>query len=138
MLGIVIAAWLLIVGATGVFNTLDLPLAMSWRSGQLAEMTAPYRDAPPLRRIGSVDAAVAAAKRASPGMEPVTISWPGSFFSTPHHYNVFLRGTTPVPARLLKPSLIDAATGRPPHTRALQTYHKNTEHESGGKRVDKP
>src|SRR3546814_9789079 len=103
MLGIVIAAWLLIVGATGVFNTLDLPLAMSWRSGQLAEMTAPYRDAPPLRRIGSVDAAVAAAKRASPGMEPVTISWPGSFFSTPHHYNVFLRGKTPVTARLLKP-----------------------------------
>jgi hypothetical protein len=29
-------------------------------------------------------------------MEPVTISWPGTFFSTPHHFNVFLRGTTQV------------------------------------------
>lgn len=124
MMGIVLAAWLLVVGATGVFNALDVPLAYSWRAGQLAEMTAPYKNAPPLRRIGSLDTAVAAARRASPGMEPVTISWPGTFFGTPHHYNVFLRGTTPVTARLLKPSLVDAETGKLTDTREMPLYIK--------------
>src|SRR3546814_9354821 len=57
-------------------------------------------------------------------MEPVTISWPGSFFSTPHHYNVFLRGTTPVTARLLKPSLIDAETGKLNDTSDMPLYIK--------------
>lgn len=124
MIGIVTAAWLFVVGFTGVFNTLDLPLAMSWRSGQLAEITAPYRNLPPPAHIGSVDAAVAAARAASPGMEPVTISWPGTFFSTPHHFNVFLRGSTPVTERLLKPSLVDAETGRLSATAEMPLYIK--------------
>jgi uncharacterized iron-regulated membrane protein len=126
LLGIATAAWLLVVGVTGVFNTLDRPLANQWRATQLAEMTAPYTNAPPLEGLGSVDAAVAAAERASPGMEPVTIAWPGTFFGTPHHYNVFLRGATPVTKRLLKPSIVDAQTGvltdtrdMPLHIRAL-------------------
>lgn len=126
LLGISITVWLLVVAATGVFNTLDRPLANQWRTGQLAEMTAPYRHAPPLERLGSLDVAVAAALRASPGMEPASIAFPGSFFSTPHHYNIFLRGATPVTERLLKPSLVDAGTGKltatrdmPLHIRAL-------------------
>jgi uncharacterized iron-regulated membrane protein len=122
MIGIVTAAWLFVVGFTGVFNTLDLPLAMSWRTGQLAEMTAPYRNLPPPSHIGSLDAAVATARAASPGMEPATISWPGTFFSTPHHFNVFLRGATPVTERLLKPSLIDAETGKLTATADMPLY----------------
>ena len=112
MLGIVLTAWLIVVGFTGVFNTLDLPLASWWRSTQLVEMTAPYRNLPAPALVGPVAPAIAAAEGASPGMTPVTISWPGTFFSTPHHYNVFLRGTTPVTARLLKPSLVDAQTSK--------------------------
>lgn len=126
LLGVSITAWMLVVAATGVFNTLDKPLASEWRSGQLAEMTAPYRHAPPLKRLGSIDVAVAAAMYASPGMKPSSISFPGSFFSTPHHYNIFLRGATPVTERLIKPALVDAGTGKltatrdmPLHIRAL-------------------
>jgi len=121
-LGIAIVAWLVVVGFTGVFNTLDQPLAQQWKSGQLAEMMAPYRDAPPLRRLGSLDAAVAAAEAASPGMIPQTIAWPGSFFGTPHHYNVFLKGDTPVTSRLLKPSLVDAETGKLADTRDMPLH----------------
>jgi uncharacterized iron-regulated membrane protein len=124
MIGVVTVAWLFVVGFTGVFNTLDLPLAMSWRSGQLAEMTAPYRNLPSPAHIGSVDAAVAAARAASPGMEPVTISWPGTFFSTPHHFNVFLHGSTPVTERLLKPSLVEAETGKLTATAEMPLYIK--------------
>lgn len=121
-LGIAIVAWLLVVGATGVFNTLDQPLAQQWKQGQLAEMMAPYRNVPPLRHLGSLDAAVAAAETGSPGMIPQTIAWPGSFFGTPRHYNIFLKGATPVTARLLKPSLVDAETGKLVDTRDMPVH----------------
>jgi uncharacterized iron-regulated membrane protein len=124
--GIATTAWLVVVGATGVFNTLDAPLAAQWRSGQLAEMTAPYRNAPPLRHLGSVDAAVATARRAVPDMDLSLIMYPGTYFAPPHHYNVFMRGRTPVTAELLKPALVDAETATltdsrdmPLHIRAL-------------------
>lgn len=126
LLGIATAGWLLVVGVTGVFNSLDEPLAHQWRNGQLADMRAPYADAPPLARLGSLDAAVATARRASPDMEPSVIAYPGSFFATPHHYNVFMRGASPVTERLLKPTLVDAETAvltdtrdMPLHIRAL-------------------
>lgn len=119
MLGVVLAGWLFVVGATGVFNTLDLPLAMWWRGGQLAEMTAPYRNLPPPTHVGPVSEAISAAGRASPGMKVSTVSWPGTFFSTPHHYNVFMTGTTPVTSKLLKPSLVDAQTGKLTDTRDM-------------------
>jgi uncharacterized iron-regulated membrane protein len=120
--GIAITAWLLVVGVTGVFNTLDAPLAMEWRTGQLAEMMAPYRDAPPLRRLGSVDAAVATARRASPDMDVSLVYYPGTFFSTPHHYNVFMRGRTPVTSRLIKPTLVDADTAALTDTRDMPLH----------------
>jgi uncharacterized iron-regulated membrane protein len=122
LFGITITAWLLVVGLTGVFNTLDLPLAMQWRSGQLAEMTAPYAHASPLKRLGSVDAAVATARRASPDWELSLVSWPGSFFSTPHHYNVFMRGREPVTSRLIKPTLVDAETAALTDTRDMPLH----------------
>ncbi len=120
--GIAITAWLVVVGATGVFNTLDAPLAAQWRAGQLAEMTAPYRDAPPLRRLGSVDAAVATARRASPDMDVSLIMFPGTYFAPPHHYNVFMRGRTPVTSRLIKPTLVDAETAALTDTRDMPLH----------------
>lgn len=122
LLGVAITAWLLVVGVTGVFNTLDRPLADNWRKTQLADMTKPYRDAPPPTHIGSLDAAVQTALAASPGMEPATISFPGTFFSTPHHYNVFLRGDSPVTERLLKPTLVDASNAKLTDTRDMPLH----------------
>ena len=53
------------------------------------------------------------ASRASevPGMEPSFVAFPGTIFSSKSHYAVFLRGDTPLTSRLLRPVLIDAATG---------------------------
>lgn len=119
LFGITTAAWLTVIGLTGVFNTLDQPLADWWRSTQLSAMTAPYRDAPPLRRVGSVDIAIEAARRGSPGMKPLIVAWPGTFFSSPHHFNVFMTGDTPLTSKLLRPSLVDAATGQLTDTRDM-------------------
>lgn len=112
-LGIVMAAWLLIVALTGVINSLHDPLAAHWRNNQLADMVDSARRTAhsPLEQLSSVDSAVETVLRAAPGMKVGSIFFPGSVFSSPYHYAVFLRGNTPVGSRLLKPALVDAGTG---------------------------
>jgi uncharacterized iron-regulated membrane protein len=108
LLGIVTLVWVFVVGATGVINTwADIVLDV-WRNDQLAEMTRPYAGKPPARTLGSLDRALAVAGEAAPGMTPGFVAYPGSPFSSPQHYAVFMRGGTPLTARLLKPVLIDA------------------------------
>lgn len=122
LLGIVTLAWATVVGATGVINTwADLVIKL-WQSDQLAAMVAPYRGQPVPRELGSLDHAVRVALETAPGMAPAFVAFPGSMFSSPHHYAVFLRGQTPLTARLLKPVLIDAQHGSLTDTRDLPWY----------------
>lgn len=120
--GILLVMWTLVVGFTGVINTwADLVLKM-WQYGQLAEMTAQYRDRPPPTKLTSVQAAVDVAARAVPGMTPSFVAFPGTAFSSKSHYIVFLKGDTPVTSRLLKPALIDAETGKLTDSRDMPWY----------------
>ncbi|MPZ57192.1 MAG: PepSY domain-containing protein [Rhizobiales bacterium] len=122
LLGIVVLVWTLVVGVTGVINTwADLVLG-GWRSGQLAEMVAPYQDKPQPARLASVQAAVDVARKAAPDMVPSFVAFPGTQFSSRHHYAVFMRGDAPLTARLLKPALVDAETGELTDIRAMPWY----------------
>lgn len=112
LLGIATALWLLVVGATGVLNTLDVPIAGYWQATGLAEMTAAYRGQAAPTRLASLDAAVTTAERASPGMRPYSIAYPGNAFSSPHHYALFMAGDSDLTKYLLRPTLVDAQTGR--------------------------
>ena len=107
-IGIATMVWVGVVALTGVINTLATPIISLWQMGQLAEMTAAYRNAPPLTKIGSLDTALEIAQRATPGMEPHSIVFPGTMFTSQHHYGVYMRGTDPLTSRLLKPVLIEA------------------------------
>jgi len=120
--GIATVAWVLVVGVTGVINTLALPILGFWQGGQLAEMTAPYRNLPPLEKPGSVDAALRTARRAAPDMAVQFVAFPGTQFSSQHHYAVFMRGNTPLTSRLIKPALVDAKTGELTDMRDLPLY----------------
>jgi uncharacterized iron-regulated membrane protein len=122
MLGIVTLVWVFVVGATGVINTVSQPLFGLWRNGQLAEMTAPYRNAPRLEDIGSIAQALATARAAAAHMKPRFVAYPGTPFSSTHHYAVFMNGNTPLTARLLKPALVDAATAELTDMRDLPWY----------------
>jgi uncharacterized iron-regulated membrane protein len=124
VLGIVTLAWVSVVGITGVINTLSMPIISLWQNGQLAEMTAPYKDAPPLERLGSLQKALETARNAAPDMQPSFVAFPGTQFSSQHHYAVFMRGTTPLTARLLKPALVDAGTGELTDMREMPLYVK--------------
>jgi len=124
MVGIVTVAWLTVVGLTGVITALSTPIAGLWQMDQLARMTAPYKDAAPLSKLVSVDAAVAAAQAAAPNDAVSFIAWPGSFFSSKHHYAVFMAGDTPLTQRLVKPALVDAETGELTDIQDMPLYVK--------------
>ena len=120
--GILLVAWTLVVGFTGVINTwADLVLKM-WQFGQLAEMTAQYRDRSVPASLTSLNSAVEVAAHAVPGMTPSFVAFPGTIFSSKSHYAVFLKGDTPLTSRLLKPALIDAESGKLTDTRDMPWY----------------
>ncbi len=124
MLGIVALAWMTVVGATGIINTLATPIFDYWQMTELADMTKAYsgKGAVPPERYGSIDKAMAAAREAIPGNNPQFIAFPGGGFSSKHHYAVFFQGDTPLTEGLLTPALIDAENGTFTAARSMPWY----------------
>ncbi|TAK74836.1 MAG: PepSY domain-containing protein [Aquabacterium sp.] len=108
LLGIVTLSWALVVGATGVLNTWADLVIKYWQFDQLGRIVAPYKGHPVPTRLASVETAARIATALEPTLDLAFIAFPGTTFSSPHHYAVFLRGTEPLTARLLKPVLVDA------------------------------
>ncbi|HET8572974.1 MAG TPA: PepSY-associated TM helix domain-containing protein [Edaphocola sp.] len=123
LVGIVVLAWMVVVGFTGIINTLSDVVLGLWQQGQLKEMTAPYQNQPPLTgKYSSLDAAVAVAKKAAPDMKVSIVTYPGTLFSSKHHYAIFMHGNTALTAKLLKPVLVDAKTGAFTDSRSMPWY----------------
>ncbi len=122
LLGIVTVVWAVVVGFTGSINTLADPVIKLWQFDQVAQMTAPYRGLPPPDRLASVEESLQAAVRREPDMKIGFIAFPGTTFSSPHHYAVFMRGDTPLTSRTLKPVLIDARSAEVTDSRELPWY----------------
>jgi uncharacterized iron-regulated membrane protein len=122
LLGIVTVAWAFVVGATGMINTwADLVIKL-WQYDQMQEMTAPYKGQPLPEKFGSLQLSVNQAQALEPDMKLGFIAFPGTLFSSPHHYAVFMRGATPLTARLFKPVLVDAQTAQVTDSRELPWY----------------
>lgn len=108
LIGVVTLTWAFVVGLTGVLNACaDLVIAQ-WRNDALEAMVAPYKDAPPLTDRAPATRLLEIAKATVPGTEPSFIAFPGSRFSSEHHYAVFMKGSTHLTSHLLTPVLIDA------------------------------
>src|SRR5207245_4159944 len=52
------------------------------------------------------------------------VAFPGTPFTSSHHFAVFMRGDTPLTSRLLKPVLLDGETGEVSDARDLPVYLK--------------
>ena len=111
LIGIATLAWALVVGATGIVNTWADLVIEHWRDDQVAQLLSHYRGMPPVTRLGSLESAFANARSREPAMKIAFIAFPGTAFSSEHHYGVFLRGRTRLTERLVKPVLVDAVTG---------------------------
>ena len=122
LLGIVTVLWVLVVGGTGVINTLARPIFAYWQQTELTEMTAPWRGQPIPSPFSPLQEALATAKATEPQKEVDFVAFPGTAFAGPHHYAVFLRGQTPLTARLIEPVLIDVATGQIAASRTMPWY----------------
>jgi uncharacterized iron-regulated membrane protein len=123
MLGMVTLAWVTVVGLTGVINTLADPALDLWREGQLAEMVAEYKDKPAAKgKLASIEDAVEQAKKAAPDLDVSFIAYPGTLYSSKHHYAVYMIGTTPLTSRIIQPALIDARTGELTDMRPMPWY----------------
>lgn len=124
MVGIVTLGWVSVVGLTGFIITMTLPITMIWQMDELAEMAAPYKNAKPLARYASVNAAVATVRAAVPDGKVSFVAWPGTQFSTQHHYMVAPAGNTPLTERLINPAMVDAETGKLTDVREMPWYVK--------------
>ncbi|HEV2082560.1 MAG TPA: PepSY domain-containing protein [Brevundimonas sp.] len=112
LLGIVTVAWVLVVGVTGIVNTLAVPITTHWKDTALmalvdGEDTRPFDPA----NRASLDQAVRDAQAALPGQTLQFVAFPGTDYTTDRHYAVFFHGDTPVTEHLITPALIDARTG---------------------------
>ncbi|TNE64765.1 MAG: PepSY domain-containing protein [Alphaproteobacteria bacterium] len=121
-LGILLLAWLSVVGLTGVINTLNDPLAEAWQADEIRDMTAAHGDAPRPETLSSIQGALDTALAAGGGVKPVFIAFPGTLFSSTHHYAVYLEGKTPITQALLTPALVDAADGTLTDMRTMPWY----------------
>ena len=122
LLGIVTLSWAFVVGATGIINTWADLVIKYWQFDQMSQMTAPYKGLPPPAQLGSLEQAVQAARTLEPRMVLRFIAFPATAYSSAHHYAVFMRGTTPLTARLFKPVLVDAQTAKITDSRELPWY----------------
>ncbi len=122
LLGIVTLVWALVVGATGVVNTLADVLLQYWQSTEIAAMLEPYEGQPPPARLAPMEQSVARARALQPGMQVRFIAFPGTPFASAHHYGVYMGGDQALTARLYKPVLVDAGTGLVTDQRTLPWY----------------
>lgn len=123
LLGIAVMAWMIVVGFTGVINAFSDVILGLWQQGQLAEMTAPYKNKKSIEGAFSpLDKALKLAQEKAPGMDVSIVAFPGTAFTSKHHYAIFLKGNTEVTSKLLKPVLIDAENGNFTDSRTLPWY----------------
>ncbi|MGB6875432.1 MAG: PepSY-associated TM helix domain-containing protein [Candidatus Acidiferrales bacterium] len=122
LLGIVTLCWALVVGLTGVMNTLADPLFGVWRAQELPHLLAPYKGKPLPTQLGSVDAAVETARAAVPGTEITSVVFPNDIFSSPRHYLIWTKGKTTLTSRLFTPVLVDVQNGRATEASGLPWY----------------
>jgi len=112
-LGIVTLVWFFVVGTTGVINAWSELLIDNWQRTHLAKMIETYQGQPvPTQPVGSLQHAVDIALSAEPDRTVQFIAFPGTGFTSWHHYGVYLRGATPLTTRTSKPVFVDVVTGK--------------------------
>ena len=117
--------WALVVGATGMINTWADLLVKYWQFDQLTHAARAVPGTAAARRRRARARCSGRSKRRwqrAPGKKLAFIAFPGTAFSSPHHYTFFMRGNTPLTSRLLQPVLVDAQTAQVTATPELPWY----------------
>ncbi|PZP36809.1 MAG: hypothetical protein DI603_00745 [Roseateles depolymerans] len=124
LIGIVTLVWCFVVGATGMINTWADLLIKYWQVEHVGALLKPYQGQPlvPEAERLPLQRSLEAAQAAAPGKQLFYVAFPGTSMSSPHHNTFFLRGDTPLTAKLLQPVLVDARTAQVTAAPALPWY----------------
>lgn len=118
LLGIVVLAWTLVVGLTGVMNELSVPLFGLWEQTDVAHVLSQWKDAPdiPVSQLSSPQAALETAQRAVPGNVVTSLIYPRPLSignsAGPSQYLFWSHGASHLRERLFDPILVNARTGQ--------------------------
>ena len=110
MLGAVILAWMLVVGATGLINTWGASIIRFWQMSELSTYAA--QGTPPTGRTAPIDTIVDAARARYPDFQPYFVAYPGSLMAGERFHAVYLRGPDGLKEHIFQPVLIDSVTAR--------------------------
>lgn len=110
MLGVIILAWTLVVGATGLINTWGASIIQFWQMSELSTYAA--RGTPPTGRTAPIDAIVDAARVRYPEFQPYFVAYPGSLMAGERFHAVYLRGPDGLKEHIFQPVLVDSVTAR--------------------------
>lgn len=112
LLGALTAAWVLMVGFTGLINEVSDTLFDAWRATEVRQALKNWNGPPTVSAdYAPLQSIVDQASRAAPGMTVENIITPVSIFSTPYHYMVWVKGNAPLTSRLFSPMLVNARSG---------------------------
>jgi uncharacterized iron-regulated membrane protein len=120
--GMITLAWLLIAGITGAVNSFATLILNYWQNDQIAHLTQSYKEHPPMTTLGSLQQAMQTARARAPGLAVQFVAFPGSSFSTPYDYGIYMRGSTEATAKQYHPVFVDASTGTITATPQLPWY----------------
>jgi uncharacterized iron-regulated membrane protein len=111
--GVVLMAWMMVVGITGVINELSTPLFGLWQLTNVNATLVPLRGKPVLAdsELSSPQTAYDTVRANLPDMIATSVIFPGSPFGSPYHYLIWTKGKEPLTSRLFSPVLIDARSG---------------------------
>lgn len=110
MLGAVIMAWMLVVGATGLINTWGASIIQFWQMSELSTFAA--QGTPPTGRTAPIDTIVDAARARYPAFQPYFVAYPGSIMAGERFHAVYLRGPEGLKEHIFQPVLVDSVTGQ--------------------------
>ncbi|MFT4252320.1 MAG: PepSY-associated TM helix domain-containing protein [Caulobacter sp.] len=110
MLGAVVLAWTLVVGATGLINTWGASIIQYWQMSELSAYAS--RGSPPTGRTAPIDTIVEAARARFPDFQPYFVAYPGSLMAGERFHAVYLRGPDGLKEHIFQPVLVDSVTAR--------------------------
>jgi uncharacterized iron-regulated membrane protein len=109
--GMATLTWLTVVVATGAVNSFSTPILNYWQSHQIRAMTSAYSYLPAVSEPQNLEKAVQGALQTESAAVVSFVAFPGSSFSSPYHYGVYIRGNTPATSHLPHVVFVDARSG---------------------------
>lgn len=127
LVGVTALVWTLVVGASGIMNSLSASLFGLWQATEVTRVLRRYEPAASVEPVASLQGAVDAARAAVPGETLKSITLPARFQSSPVYYVVWLKGKRTLTSRLDTPVLVDARSGRVAKVVAMPWYLRAVE-----------